>query len=119
MMSTQADSAKFNVIFIDGGHTYDVALADIVNMRTLANQSYHTIVVDDANSADVRAAWDYAEHTLKIVKLREVYSASWSWCVNLVGVSAGILAGSYEFVACPGTEDDLSIQELIVGEYVW
>lgn len=114
-----SEGPKYNLIFIDGGHTYDVALADIVNMRALANRTYHTVIIDDGRSADVRAAWDYAEHTLKIVTLTQVVPVSFSWCVNMVGVTEGVLAGSFEFPACFGAEAELTEDDLIIGQYVW
>ena len=36
---------RFDLIFIDGGHDYDVAMADLVNFQALAHE--HTIVVMD------------------------------------------------------------------------
>jgi predicted O-methyltransferase YrrM len=38
-------NGTFDLIFIDGGHTYDVACADISNMKRLAHES--TVVVFD------------------------------------------------------------------------
>mmetsp|Transcript_46487 Transcript_46487/g.80113 ORF Transcript_46487/g.80113 Transcript_46487/m.80113 type:complete len:402 (+) Transcript_46487:56-1261(+) len=38
---------KCNVLFVDGGHAYSIAKADIENMRTLANETFHVLVVDD------------------------------------------------------------------------
>jgi hypothetical protein len=45
-----------NILFIDGGHTYDIALADIINMRPLANESFHRVIIDDGFIPDVRRA---------------------------------------------------------------
>jgi predicted O-methyltransferase YrrM len=38
--------ARFDIIFIDGGHWYDVARADLANLRALAAQTA-TVVMDD------------------------------------------------------------------------
>jgi predicted O-methyltransferase YrrM len=47
----------FDLIFIDGGHDFNTAYSDIINMRKLA--SLNTIVVvDDINYPDVAAAWE-------------------------------------------------------------
>ena len=38
--------AKFDVIIVDGGHTYDVARADVLNMRALSHAGT-VLIVDD------------------------------------------------------------------------
>lgn len=40
---------KCNILSVDGGHTYDIALQDIENMRRLAHPSFHVLFVDDTN----------------------------------------------------------------------
>lgn len=111
--------SKFNLIFIDGGHTYDVALADIVNMRALANRTYHILLVDDGSDANVRAAWDHAEHTLRIVRLHKLQSMFFDECMNVARVTDGLLAGSFEALPCAGAAADDSFDVLIIGEYIW
>ena len=54
---------KCNIIFVDGGHDFETASADISNMAALANQTYHRLIVDDANWGEVRQAWDKAIDT--------------------------------------------------------
>lgn len=39
-------SLRFDLIFIDGGHTYEVARADLVNMRSMATRE-SIVVMDD------------------------------------------------------------------------
>ena len=51
---------KCNILFVDGGHTKDVAAADIANMAPLANHTFHRLIVDDADWGPVREAWDEA-----------------------------------------------------------
>ena len=51
---------KCNILFIDGGHTHEVAEADILNMAPMANDPFHRVIVDDADWGDVRRAWDEA-----------------------------------------------------------
>tara|TARA_A100001015_G_C14998996_1_gene717515 strand:- start:1543 stop:2142 length:600 start_codon:yes stop_codon:yes gene_type:complete len=43
---SKKNNIKFDVIFIDGGHTYDIALADIKNCKELAH-SGTIVIVDD------------------------------------------------------------------------
>jgi predicted O-methyltransferase YrrM len=49
---------KFDLIFIDGGHTFTVALCDIINMRFHAKKDT-ILVIDDANFRSVKQAWQY------------------------------------------------------------
>lgn len=41
----QNNDIKFDIIFIDGGHSYEVAYADLMNCRKLANKN--TIIIMD------------------------------------------------------------------------
>jgi predicted O-methyltransferase YrrM len=45
LFADSGHNRTFDLIFIDGGHTYDVACADISNMKRLAHES--TVVVFD------------------------------------------------------------------------
>lgn len=110
---------KYNLIFIDGGHSYDVALADIVNTRALANHTYHLLAIDDGSSPEVRSAWDYAEHTLKIVRLLKIQPVPFDECVNVASISTGILAGSFQTIPCTGSKTTDGFDDIIIGEYVW
>ena len=38
---------KCDLVIVDGGHTYDIALADLINMRALANADHNVLVFDD------------------------------------------------------------------------
>lgn len=38
---------KCDLISVDGGHTYDVALKDLENMHLLANPDFNVVTVDD------------------------------------------------------------------------
>lgn len=40
---------KCNIISVDGGHSYEVALKDILNMHFLADKNFHILFVDDTN----------------------------------------------------------------------
>jgi len=43
-------SHRCDLLSVDGGHDYEVALADIKNMRNLANPVFNVLLVDDTNS---------------------------------------------------------------------
>ncbi|MGZ8179564.1 class I SAM-dependent methyltransferase [Williamsia sp. SKLECPSW1] len=62
----------FDLIFIDGGHTYEVAAADIRNMRRLADDA-SVVVIDDLLphrpwGDGVIRAWDEATRTGLVVQ---------------------------------------------------
>lgn len=46
-----------NLIFIDGGHKPHELLADLQNMKSLANQTYHKILIDDLMSTELADVW--------------------------------------------------------------
>ena len=48
---------KCDVIVVDGGHSYDVALGDQRNFRDLANVERNVLVVDDKDADGVKSAW--------------------------------------------------------------
>lgn len=48
---------KCNILFVDGGHSYQIAAADIENMKLIASPDFHVLLVDDANIPTVRQAW--------------------------------------------------------------
>ena len=40
---------KCDLLSVDGGHTYDLAVMDIANMAQLANREFNALLVDDTN----------------------------------------------------------------------
>ena len=42
-------TTRCNIISVDGGHSYETALADIVAMRHLADPHFNVLFVDDTN----------------------------------------------------------------------
>ena len=44
---------KCDLLIVDGGHTYDIALKDITNMQKLANHKHHLMILDDYPRIDV------------------------------------------------------------------
>jgi predicted O-methyltransferase YrrM len=50
--TSEHPNARFDVIFIDGGHTYDIATADILNCKMLAHKDTIVILDDTYYSSD-------------------------------------------------------------------
>jgi predicted O-methyltransferase YrrM len=49
---------KCDLIFIDGGHTYEQAMTDLNNMKALANPQGHVVIIDDVSmTGAVQQAW--------------------------------------------------------------
>jgi predicted O-methyltransferase YrrM len=65
---------KFDIIFIDGGHSYEIAKADVENCINLANKD-SIIIVDDIYTPDwrfndaVRKVWDEYLSQNKLIEL--------------------------------------------------
>jgi len=49
-----------DMILVDGGHSVEVALADIRNFALLTSQSHNVMIVDDMHETTVVAAWKIA-----------------------------------------------------------
>jgi hypothetical protein len=109
---------KYNLIFIDGNHEYEGALLDIINFKPYANQTYHRIIVDDGLYPDVRRAWDYAVHTLGIVRTVSIEAVKEASCMNGTVVESGPLKGTTKFVPCSADGILYHFDDLIIGEYV-
>lgn len=42
-------NVQCDILSVDGGHTYEIGLVDIANMKKLANPTFHLLFVDDTN----------------------------------------------------------------------
>ena len=50
-----------NLVIVDGGHSYDVAMADLKNFKRMANMDNHILIIDDVpNIGAVKKAWNKA-----------------------------------------------------------
>ena len=50
-------SKTFDLIFIDGGHTYEVALADLLNCKKLSHKNTIVIMDDTVYDLSLSASW--------------------------------------------------------------
>ena len=70
---------RCELIFIDGGHSYDVAIRDLKNFAALANLKNNVLLLDDTFLDDVRRAWDemmdmgYVEETFALIWLLDAF----------------------------------------------
>lgn len=55
---TSHPDKKFDLIFIDGGHTYDVAKSDIINCKNLAHKDTIVIMDDTIAKPDFMCHWN-------------------------------------------------------------
>jgi hypothetical protein len=80
---------RCNLLFIDGGHLYQHTMGDLENFRKMRNESFHYLLVDDTNQADVAMAW----RTYKERGLAEEKEVVWSeYSEDLYFTSTGSLA---------------------------
>ncbi|MCB1112451.1 MAG: class I SAM-dependent methyltransferase [Chlamydiales bacterium] len=74
-------STVFDMVFIDGGHGYGIALADIINMQALSDENT-VVIVDDLTIPTVRKAYDECIENgiLKEISLHRSKHKGWAEC---------------------------------------
>jgi hypothetical protein len=124
--STGEVEMKFNLLFVDGDHSYKGALADIINYAPFANKTYHKVIIDDCSLQEVKDAIRTAEERGVIRFLEEIITPQ-TICFTADEVRAGPYGGSYKyrnktseeeciFVEVPGAP--FYIDSLCIAEYV-
>ncbi|CAK9061779.1 Tubulin epsilon chain (Epsilon-tubulin) [Durusdinium trenchii] len=78
---------KCELIFIDGGHSYDVAIRDLKNFAALANLKNNRVLLDDTFLDDVRRAWD---EMMEMGYVEELQSYSGEISVGSYGFTLGM-----------------------------
>jgi len=61
----------FDLIFIDGGHEYDIAISDLLNCKQLANENT-ILIMDDINDKNNKNMAEYMKGPTK----------AWNECIN-------------------------------------
>lgn len=77
------ENKKFDLIFIDGGHTYDIAKGDILNCKNLAHDKTIVVMDDTINNNDWVLHWNVGpNHAWKEAKdsniIKEIGSIDFS-----------------------------------------
>merc|ERR1711933_510797 len=61
---------KSELLFIDGGHSYDIAKMDLKNFAKLANPAYNRVLMDDTFLHELKDAWCEMVHAGELRQLR-------------------------------------------------
>ena len=87
-------TTKCDLIFVDGGHTFEIAHSDITSFSRLARSNEHTVlIVDDINQDEVEEGWEKATHEGKVVGFGEVYEDA--FFLNARDSRSSIIYGRY------------------------
>lgn len=78
---------KAEIIFIDGGHSTDLARADLKHFYEMVNLEYNRVIMDDTFLDCVKVAWDEMIEAGKVEELA-VYQGTLP-CGNSYGFSVG------------------------------
>lgn len=84
---------KCDIVVVDGGHKFEVAIQDLENMKHLANKEHHVLLVDDlaCNGAWCHGpvkAWTSMQENSNIIEKE---------CLSLMKGSRGFCSGTYNF----------------------
>lgn len=75
------NTSRFDLIFIDGGHDFDTAFHDIINMKNLASAKT-VLVVDDTNYPSVLNAWIQCVKDGYVTEIKRYNVGKKSWVVG-------------------------------------
>ena len=87
-------NVKCDLVFVDGGHTKEIAYADITNFRRLVRSLEDTVlVVDDINQDEVEEGWERAKAEGIVYAFGEVYEDA--FFLNAREARSSIIYGKY------------------------
>ena len=89
-LTSSGSSLACDVIVVDGGHAYEIALADIKNMRAFAKSPRHLVIVDDAPCVAF-----YCDGPIKAMReLRQILKPMFG-CIHYPQMGRGFSLGYY------------------------
>lgn len=74
------EEMKFDLIFIDGGHSYDCAIKDITNMKAMAHKDT-ILIIDDVRMKGVMQATEECIENELITEIETIRSKRKSWTI--------------------------------------
>lgn len=72
---------KFDLILIDGGHEYSVAISDLKNMKHLAHADT-VIIMDDTGFEKVKKAWDECVEQGIVQEVQNFSGCGFGWTIG-------------------------------------
>ena len=101
-----------DVIFIDGDHTDEGALKDMVNFSKYANLGNNIVIVDDYDNLDVKRAWNVAVGEIGLITELNVIESD---CVDEYEVVGGAVEGLGRLV--PSKVREGQGGSMVIGTY--
>ena len=87
--AAESPKTKCDLLSVDGGHSYNVSLADITHMHNLANPRFNTMLVDDTQCAAHYCVDAALEEHQRRGTLRKLLSTSMAPHDGSRGISVG------------------------------
>lgn len=92
-------------------------------MRSLANQTYHQVIIDDGQDIEVKKAIFLAKNN-KIMKIKQEIFTNQTLCLRFKSIKSGVDKGKeipyHDYANCPHHSQTNLIQDsLIIGKYLF